>query len=82
MPCFTTKKSVVGYDQSSAFPVEEPTTRLLIRTAEHVVPGLIDLCGRAVDGAGLFTNASYTDAFETAVDFSGDGPSHFETSSF
>ncbi|MFZ0798714.1 MAG: S53 family peptidase [Terriglobales bacterium] len=36
----------------------------------------------SVGGTYLFTNADYTFDFETAADFSGGGPSYFETSPF
>ena len=68
-------------DQGSACPVEGTNGVPLSGPPDTSYPASSPYV-IAVGGTNLFTNANYTYDFETAADFSGGGPSYFETSPF
>jgi pseudomonalisin len=68
-------------DQGSACPVEGTNGVPLSGPPDTAYPASSPYV-IAVGGTYLFTNADYTYDFETAADFSGGGPSYFETSPF
>jgi pseudomonalisin len=68
-------------DQGSACPVEGTNGVPLSGPPDTAYPASSPYV-IAVGGTYLFTNANYTYDFETAADFSGGGPSYFETSPF
>jgi pseudomonalisin len=68
-------------DQGSACPVEGTNGVPLSGPPDTAYPASSPYV-IAVGGTYLFTNADYTFDFETAADFSGGGPSYFETSPF
>jgi pseudomonalisin len=68
-------------DQGSACPVEGTNGVPLSGPPDTSYPASSPYV-IAVGGTNLFTNADYTFDFETAADFSGGGPSYFETSPF
>jgi pseudomonalisin len=68
-------------DQGSACPVEGTNGIPLSGPPDTSYPASSPYV-IAVGGTNLFTNSDYTYDFETAADFSGGGPSYFETSPF
>jgi len=68
-------------DQGSACPVEGTNGVPLSGPPDTSYPASSPYV-ISVGGTNLFTNANYTYDFETAADFSGGGPSYFETSPF
>jgi pseudomonalisin len=68
-------------DQGSACPVEGTNGVPLSGPPDTAYPASSPYV-IAVGGTYLFTNTDYTYDFETAADFSGGGPSYFETSPF
>jgi pseudomonalisin len=68
-------------DQGSACPVEGTNGVPLSGPPDTSYPASSPYV-IAVGGTYLFTNANYTYDFETAANFSGGGPSYFETSPF
>jgi pseudomonalisin len=68
-------------DQGSACPAEGTNGVPLSGPPDTAYPASSPYVV-AVGGTYLFTNADYTFDFETAADFSGGGPSYFETSPF
>jgi subtilase family serine protease len=68
-------------DQGSACPVEGTNGVPLSGPPDTAYPATSPYVV-SVGGTYLFTNTDYTYDFETAADFSGGGPSYFETSPF
>lgn len=68
-------------DQGSACPLEGTNGVPLSGPPDTAYPASSPYVV-AVGGTYLFTNTNYTFDFETAADFSGGGPSYFETSPF
>ena len=68
-------------DQGSACPVEGTNGVPLSGPPDTAYPASSPYV-IAVGGTYLFTNTDYSYDFETAADFSGGGPSYFETSPF
>jgi pseudomonalisin len=68
-------------DQGSACPLEGTNGVPLSGPPDTAYPASSPYV-IAVGGTYLFTNTNYTYDFETAADFSGGGPSYFETSPF
>jgi pseudomonalisin len=68
-------------DQGSACPAEGTNGVPLSGPPDTAYPASSPYV-IAVGGTYLFTNSDYTFDFETAADFSGGGPSYFETSPF
>jgi subtilase family serine protease len=68
-------------DQGSACPAEGTNGVPLSGPPDTAYPASSPYVV-AVGGTYLFTNTDYTFDFETAADFSGGGPSYFETSPF
>jgi subtilase family serine protease len=68
-------------DQGSACPVEGTNGVPLSGPPDTAYPASSPYVV-AVGGTYLFTNTDYSFDFETAADFSGGGPSYFETSPF
>jgi|SRR5579862_3842630 len=68
-------------DQGSACPLEGTNGVPLSGPPDTAYPASSPYV-IAVGGTYLFTNTDYTYDFETAADFSGGGPSYFETSPF
>jgi len=68
-------------DQGSACPAEGTNGIPLSGPPDTAYPASSPYVV-SVGGTYLFTNADYTFDFETAADFSGGGPSYFETSPF
>jgi pseudomonalisin len=68
-------------DQGSACPLEATNGIPLSGPPDTAYPASSPYVV-SVGGTYLFTNSDYTFDFETAADFSGGGPSYFETSPF
>ena len=68
-------------DQGSACPLEATNGVPLSGPPDTAYPASSPYVV-SVGGTYLFTNTDYTFDFETAADFSGGGPSYFETSPF